>query len=56
MLKHRDICTATCGDTRGTKSPFDTACVDSEGHYNGKLVIFNRHLRWVYDHYNDYWY
>jgi hypothetical protein len=33
MLKHRDICTATCGDTRDTKSLLDTACVDSEGHH-----------------------
>jgi hypothetical protein len=31
MLKHRDICTASFGDTKNTESLLDTACVDSEG-------------------------
>jgi hypothetical protein len=42
MLKHRDICTNSFGDTRDTESLLDTACVSSEGHYHdNKLVIFN---------------
>jgi hypothetical protein len=58
MLKHRDICTDTCGGTNDTESPLDTACVSSEDLllfillYNGHAIVNTSEVLVAFSHHH----